>query len=187
LRRAPVFCWHFELEKEPMQITGFSDSDWAGDEKTRKSTSGGILLLETGCEEEEQTIAAVHAWSRAQGPIALSSMEAEYYALITTCQEARGLQSLLEEVLGRRLPIILRTDSDAARLAIEKRGSLHCKHMELRHLFLKELQSTGIVQLMRVTSKKNTADLLTKILNQVRITEILNDMMACWEVKLISD
>jgi hypothetical protein len=59
--------------------------------------------------------------------------------------------------------------------------------MELRHLFLKELQSTGIVQLMRVTSKKNTADLLTKILNQVRITEILNDMMACWEVKLISD
>ena len=59
--------------------------------------------------------------------------------------------------------------------------------MELRHLFLKELQSTGIAQLMRVTSKKNTADLLTKILNQVRITEILNDMMACWEVKLISD
>ena len=59
--------------------------------------------------------------------------------------------------------------------------------MELRHLFLKELQSTGIVQHMRVTSKKNTADLLTKILNHVRITEILNDMMACWEVKLISD
>ena len=170
-----------------MMLTTVTIPIWAGDEKTRKSTSGGILLLETGCEEEEQTIAAVHAWSRAQGPIALSSMEAEYYALITTCQEARGLQSLLEEVLGRRLPIILRTDSDAARLAIEKRGSLHCKHMELRHLFLKELQSTGIVQLMRVTSKKNTADLLTKILNQVRITEILNDMMACWEVKLISD
>ena len=54
-------------------------------------------------------------------------------------------------------------------------------------MFLKELQSTGIVQLMRVTSQKNTADLLTKILNQVRITEILNDMMACWVVKLISD
>ena len=61
------------------------------------------------------------------------------------------------------------------------------RHMELRHLFLKELQSTGIVQLMRVTSKKNTADLLTKILNQVRITEILNDMTACWEFKPITD
>ncbi len=155
---------------------------WTADEKIRKSTSGGILLLETGCEEE-----AVHAWSRAQGPIAFSSMEAEYYALITTCQEALGLQSSLEEVLGHRLPIILPTDSDATRLAIEKRGSLHCKHIELRHLFLKELQNTVIVQLMCVTSKKNTADLLTKILNQVRITEILNDMMACWEVKLISD
>ena len=99
LRKAPVSCWHFELTKEPSQITGFSDSDWAGDEKTRRSTSGGILLVETGHEEEERTIAAVHAWSRAQGPIALSSMEAEYYALITTCQEARALQSLLEEIL----------------------------------------------------------------------------------------
>ena len=144
-------------------------------------------MLETDREEEERTFAAVHAWSRAQGPIALSSMEAEYYALITTCKEARGLQSLLEEVLGRRLPIILRTDSDAARLAIEKRRSLHCKHMELRDLFLKELQSTSIVQLMRVTSKNNTADLLTKILSQVRITEILNDMTACWELKPITD
>ena len=145
-------------------------------------------MLETGHDdEEERTTAAVHAWSRAQGPIALSSMEAEYYALITTCQEARALQSLLQEVLGRRIPIILRTDSDAARLAVEKRGSLHCKHMELRHLFLKELQSTGIVQLVRVTSKKNSADLLTKILNQARITEILNGMIACWEVRAITD
>ncbi len=59
--------------------------------------------------------------------------------------------------------------------------------MELRRLFLKELQSTGVVQLMRVMSKNNTADLLAKILNQVRTTEILNDMKACWEVKLISD
>ena len=98
-------------------------SVWAGDERTRRSTSGGILMLETDHEEEERTIAAVHAWSRAQGPIALSSMEAEYYALITTCQEARALQSLLQEVLGRRIPVILRTDSDAARLAVEKRGS----------------------------------------------------------------
>ena len=59
--------------------------------------------------------------------------------------------------------------------------------MELRHLFLKELQSTSIVQLMRVTSKNNIADLLTKILSQVRITEILNDMTACWELKPITD
>jgi hypothetical protein len=114
-------------------------------------------------------------------------MEAEYYALITTCEEARALQPLLPEVLGRRIPIILRTDSDAARLAVEKRGSLHCEHMELRRLFLKELQSTSLVQLVRVTSKKNFADLLTKILNQARVTEILSGMIACWEVRAITD
>ena len=59
--------------------------------------------------------------------------------------------------------------------------------MELRHLFLKELQGTGVVRLERVASKKNPADLLTKILNKARIEEILDEMNMCWEVKCITD
>jgi hypothetical protein len=64
--KAPVFCWHFKL-KEPTQITGYSESDWAGDERTRKSTSGGVIVLESADHvKEEMTVAAVNAWSRAQ-------------------------------------------------------------------------------------------------------------------------
>ena len=140
-------------------------------------------MLECRGENEKPTVAAVHTWSRAQGPIALSSMEAEYYALITTCQEARGLQSLLQEILGKELPIILKTDSDSARLAIEKRGSLHCKHMEIRHLFLKELQDADVIRLERITTSMNPADLMTKTLNQRRIVELMAIMMPCWTVR----
>ncbi len=76
------------------------------------------------------------------------------------------MQSLLQEILGRLIQITLRTDSDAARLAVEKRGALHCKHMEIRHLFLNELQDHGVLKLARVTTKTNPAELLTKILGQ---------------------
>ncbi len=184
LRRAPIFSWHYTLKKEPTQIIGYSDSDWAGDLETRKSTSGGVITLEAeGDVNTETTVAAVQAWSRSQGPIALSSMEAEYYALITACQETRAIQSLIEEITGKKIQITLCTDSNAARMAVEKRGTLHCKHMQIRHLFLKELQDRGVVKLTRVASKANPADLLTKILSQQRIEEIILSMAACWSVR----
>ena len=184
LRRAPIFCWHYTLRREPTHIVGYSDSDWAGDLQTRKSTSGGVITLEAEDDvKEETTVAAVQAWSRSQGPTALSSMEAEYYALITACQETRAIQSLIEEITGKRIQITLRTDSDAARMAVEKRGTLHCKHMEIRHLFLKELQDRGVVKLTRVASKANPADLLTKILSQQRIEEVILFMATCWSVR----
>ena len=41
----------------------------------------------------------IHGLER-RGPIAPSSMEAEYYALVSACQEGRRIQSLLSEIFG---------------------------------------------------------------------------------------
>ena len=51
---------------------GYSDSDWAGDRKTGKSTSGGVVMLGRHL---------VESWSRTQDAIKLSSAEAELVAL----------------------------------------------------------------------------------------------------------
>ena len=64
------FNWQEVGEK--MTPTGYSDSDWAGDRRTGKSTSGGVVLLGEHL---------VKAWSRTQYAITLSSAEAELVAL----------------------------------------------------------------------------------------------------------
>ena len=51
--------------------TGYSDSDWAGDRTTGKSTTGGIVMLGTHL---------VKSWSRTQDSVTLSSAEAELVA-----------------------------------------------------------------------------------------------------------
>ena len=59
-------------------IDVYSDSDWAGCIRTRKSTSGGVMVLGNG---------VVKAWSSTQTTTAQSSGEAEYYALVRAAAE----------------------------------------------------------------------------------------------------
>ena len=59
-------------------IDVYSDSDWVGCIRTRKSTSGGVMMLGNG---------VVKAWSSTQTEIAQSSGEAEYYALVRAAAE----------------------------------------------------------------------------------------------------
>ena len=66
----------------------FSDSDWAGDVATRKSTSGVLVQL---CGTT--TVFG----SRTQATIATSSCEAELYGLGTATAEALHIQHLLHE------------------------------------------------------------------------------------------
>ena len=62
-------------------IDVYSDSDWAGCVRTRKSTNGGVML---GNE-------AAKTWSSTQTTIAQSSGEAEYYALVRAAAERLGM------------------------------------------------------------------------------------------------
>ena len=67
----------------------YSDSDWAGCLRTRKSTSGGALTFQGGI---------LKTWSGTQASIAQSSGEAEYYTLVRAASEALGMQSLMRDM-----------------------------------------------------------------------------------------
>jgi hypothetical protein len=70
-------------------IKGYTDSDWAGDISTYKSTSG-YLFLGAG---------APIAWGFNKQPIvALSTCEAEYVAAFDAAREAIWLRNLLAEI-----------------------------------------------------------------------------------------
>jgi len=68
-------------------IIGYTDSDWAGDLDTGRSTSGYVFKM---CS------AAVSWSSKLQATPALSSTEGEYMAVKRVSQEAIWLRQLLE-------------------------------------------------------------------------------------------
>eukprot|EP00973_Karenia_brevis_P085609 11876394-Karenia_brevis.AAC.1 len=53
-----------------------------GEEKERRSTSGGVWMLGSHCSK---------TWSSTQGAYALTSAEAELYAMIEGATRAKGL------------------------------------------------------------------------------------------------
>ena len=70
-------------------IEGYSDSDWAGDKDSRKSTSGFIFML----------IGGPLSWcSKRQATVALSLTEAEYIALTLAAKEATWMRLLLTQL-----------------------------------------------------------------------------------------
>ena len=59
--------WFANAAMEDMIIQVYADSDWASDQITRKSTSGGVFRL--------GPVVLAH-WSKSQAAVALSSAEA---------------------------------------------------------------------------------------------------------------
>jgi hypothetical protein len=70
-------------------LTGYTDSDWAGDTDTRRSTAGYIFNLGSG---------AISWSSKLQPTVALSSTEAEYMGQTQATKEAVWLRALLNEL-----------------------------------------------------------------------------------------
>ena len=72
--------------KAPNVLSVYSDSDWASDAVSRRSTSGCIVSI------EGSTLAH---FSRTQPTIALSSTEAEISAIVSSSAEGLSLQNIL--------------------------------------------------------------------------------------------
>jgi hypothetical protein len=172
LERAAVvwqFAWQDEVE---LVLRVFSDSDWAGCRKTRRSTSGGVLMLGSHC---------LKTWSSTQAPIALSSAEAEYYAMVEATTRAVGLRAMLLEVgVVCSGPTELHSDSSAARGFASRKGVGKMRHLEVRHLWLQAEVSGQRVVLRRVAGEANPADLLTKYLGIKDVFKHLGFMNLHW-------
>ena len=154
----------YAWEEDGMKLQAFSDGDWAGCRKSRKSTSGGVIYLGD---------VAVRAWSSNQAVIALSSGEAEYYAALKGASAALGFQSMLRD-LGFEAAITLFTDSSAARGIIHRAGLGKLRHLETGYLWLQSAVKSKRLQVRKVIGTENPADLLTKHLAASEIWKYLD-------------
>ena len=93
----------------------YVDSDWAGCRSTRKSTSGTAVQILNS---------TVSFGSRTQGTIALSSGEAELYAIGQGTSEALYIRNLIVEAkLARSININIHSDSTAGKSVATRFGT----------------------------------------------------------------
>jgi Reverse transcriptase (RNA-dependent DNA polymerase) len=149
----------FRRNGKPIEITGYCDSDFAGDETDSKSTSGYVVFV-NGC--------AVSWKTTKQKSVSTSTVEAEYIAASMACKEVMWLRWLLEEILEDRLtkPVVWIDNNGARLLAENEQLSEKTKHIRYSHHFIKECIKDGVLELKQVPTQDNVADMMTKPLNR---------------------
>ncbi|KAH9752597.1 hypothetical protein KPL71_014753 [Citrus sinensis] len=138
-------------------VSSYVDSDFAGDLDKRKSTTGYVFTLAG---------AAVSWVSKLQTVVALSTTEAEYMAATQACKEAIWIQRLLKELGHKQQKIPVFCDSQSA-LHIARNPTFHSrtKHIGVQYHFVREVVEDGSVDLQKIHTKENLADILTKPIN----------------------
>ena len=92
----------------------------------------GKLMIETSCAR--------------QSTVALSSGEAEYYALT---RGAGIMSQQVWEVIGFKLPVTAKTDSTAGRGIAHRKGCGKVKHLSIHELWLQDLVQDDKVRVVK--------------------------------------
>ena len=143
----------FDVGDEDLKFLDvYADSDWAGDKRSRKSTSGGMIIWGGGL---------IKSWSKSQSVVATSSGEAELYALSKGVAEGLGVRSLLAD-LGFDVKLRVWTDSSAAKSITARTGMGKMRHVETQYFWVQQVVSQGLVKICKVAGEHNPADILTK-------------------------
>lgn len=145
----------YNLEVDPQQTlqpTVIADADWGGGPDLR-STSGGILAV-VGFP--------LSVWSKTQPSWAQSSCEAELVSFNYAAAEGKLAVNIMKELGYKNMVLHLYGDSSSAIHAVQRRGPGKMRHIELRELWLQSEIRQGNVQMHKIGTKENSADILTK-------------------------
>ncbi|XP_055590477.1 uncharacterized protein LOC129742584 [Uranotaenia lowii] len=147
--------WTLKFTGVDMKLRGYTDADWSGDQRTRKSTSGYVFTLG----------GTAIAWrSKQQSSVSLSSMESEYIALSEAAQEVLWLQRLLADLDAEQQgPTVMYEDNQSCIAFVRsERITKRSKHIETKQMFVKDLCEKGRIRLEYLCTEEMIADALTR-------------------------
>ena len=155
----PTRKWDGKDKSFEFKVSGRSDSDYANCPTTRKSVTGYRVSLED---------APVAVKSGLQKIVSLSTAEAELIAAVQCAQEMLYVMRILEGMeLKVKKPMILDTDNKSTYDIVNSYGPTPgTKHIQVRYLFLRELQENGIIKMRWIPGGTNDSDLFTKNLDR---------------------
>ncbi|RVW62724.1 Retrovirus-related Pol polyprotein from transposon RE1 [Vitis vinifera] len=155
-----------------VSIEVYTDVDWGGAMDDGRSTSGYFTFVGGN----------LVTWkSKKQFVVARSSAEAEFRGMALGLYEALWLRLLLQD-LGylSRQPIRLFCDNKAAcDIAHNPVQHDRTKHVEVDRLFIKEKLDDKIVELPKILSEGQLADILTKAVSSQVFSKILDKLGMC--------
>jgi hypothetical protein len=142
-------------KSDSLQIAGYSDSDYAGDD--RKSTSGYVFTLAGG----------VISWKSSKQTVTISST---MYVEFVVCYEATGQMNWLKKFISDlkvddniHKPLKLYCDNNlAVQYAHNNRSSGAAKHIDMKYYVVKDKVRDQIINLEHISTKKMLVDSLTK-------------------------
>jgi hypothetical protein len=152
-----------------VELTGYSDYDWAGNPNDRRSTTRYVFGIGS----------RVVSWSSKKQPtISLSSIEVEYKVLCATTCEAIWLRRFLQYVgKERKEPTMIKCDNQSS-INIAKNLIFHemTKHVEAQFHFVREKLQSNEIALMYCNTSENVVDIFTKPLGKIKF-ELFREML----------
>jgi hypothetical protein len=154
---------------DSLKIVGYSDSDYAGDD--RKSTSGYVFTL----------VGGAISWKSSKQTVTTSS---KMYAEFIACYETTGqVNSLKKFIPGLKVvddiyrPLKLYcNNSPAVQYAHNNKSSGATKHIDIKYYVVKDKVRDHIISLEHISTEKMLADPLTKGLPPNVFREHVADM-----------
>ncbi|GKD61067.1 putative ribonuclease H-like domain-containing protein, partial [Tanacetum coccineum] len=132
----------------------YSDSDYARENLDRKSTTGGCQFLGMrliSWQRKKQTI------------VATSTIEVEYVAAANCCGQVLWIQNQMLDYGFNFMNTKIYIDNEST-ICIVKNPVYHSKtkHIAIRHHFIRDAYEKKLIQVLKIHTDDNVADLLTK-------------------------
>lgn len=155
-----------------MNVVAFADSDYAGYDTSRRSTSGYCVMVGSN---------PVIWRSKKHDVVSRSSAEAEYRSMAHATQELVWVRNLLTELQFHvRTLMTLYCDNNAA-IHIANNPVFHerTKHIEIDCHFVREKVQDGSIITPYIASEHQPADVFTKAIGSIQFEKLLSKLGVC--------
>ncbi|GJU62608.1 putative ribonuclease H-like domain-containing protein [Tanacetum coccineum] len=142
-------------------LEAYSDSDYAGANLDRKSTTGGCQFLGR----------RLISWQcKKQTIMATSTIEAEYVATANCCGQVLWIQNQMLDYGFNFMNTKIYIDNEST-ICIVKNPVFHSKikHIKIRHHFIRDAYEKKLIQVLKIHTDDNVVDLLNKAFDVRRL------------------